>query len=61
MSDDLEVILELASELSWTEAAKFIRRECCGAGLRGAIALVEERVVTRYPDSTCAKSWNARP
>jgi len=56
--DDYEAACELASEMFWTDAARFIRAET-GVSLREGI-YVCERLADQFPSSPLARSWAAR-
>lgn len=57
MSDeDYDAMIELASEMSWADAARFIRSET-GHGLRQSTMVIENVIMSRFPNSVCAESY----
>lgn len=58
MTDDFDAVVELASELHWADAARFVRSET-GISLREA-GHVCERIMRDYPNSKCGLSYADR-
>lgn len=57
--EDLSAVLELASELTWSEAIQFIRSET-GDNLRTCVWVAENRIPSLYPESNLAKDVQRR-